>query len=96
MAYGKYNEQHKVELDNTLYCPVSVNCTFNVLGEVRPDYVQIINPDESNETFKIQGIKSHKSIPYGIQFVCLINDCDIQKEIKLSFFTQKCIWAIEK
>lgn len=96
MAFEKYNEQQKVELDYTLYCPVSVICTFNPLGEVRPDFVQFINPDESKETFKIQGIKSHKPVPFGIQYVCFINVNDIQKQIKLIFFSQKCVWVIEK
>jgi hypothetical protein len=98
LGYGKFNnnEQQSVELDNTLYCPVSVICTFNHLGEIRPDYVQFINQEESKETFKIQGIKSHKPIPYAIQYVCYINICNIQKQIKLTYFYQKCIWAIEK
>lgn len=96
MAFEKYHEQPKVEIDSARYSPVAVICTFNILGEVRPDFVQFINPDESKETFKIQGIKSHKSIPYGIQYVCFINVCDVQKQIKLTFFYQKCIWVIEK
>jgi hypothetical protein len=96
LAYITHTVKEVFELDHSKYMAVSVNCTFNPLGEVRPDYVQFINHDESKETFKIQGIKSHKSIPYGIQYVCFINDYDVQKQIKLIFFAQKCIWVVEK
>ncbi|RDY30174.1 hypothetical protein [Lachnotalea glycerini] len=97
MAYGKYPAaDSQLQFDLSRYIPVSVNTTFNVLGEMRPDMIQIVNLDESKETFKILGIKSHKNISGGIQYVCVINSYNCKKEINLFFFVKQCTWYIEK
>ncbi len=98
MAYGKYNNNtvsYSVK-DSSHLAPVSVVVTFNPAGEMRPDYIQVIQQDESKETYKIQGIKSHNNVAAYIQYVCLINIYGYTKEIKLMYFTREHIWFIEK
>lgn len=95
MAFNKYFEETKFQIDFNRYTAVSVNNTFNVLGEMRPDMVQIVIQDESKETYKLR-IKSHKDVIGGIQYACLINSFDCEKEIKLTYFVTQHIWCIEK
>lgn len=97
MAYGKFNNTVSNSVfDSKHLTPVSVNVTFNVLGEMRPDYVQIIQQDESKETFKIHGSKLAKQINAYMQYACTIISDGRIKEIKLTFFTADHVWCLEK
>lgn len=97
MAYGKYNNTVSYSVkDSKHLTPVSVVVTFNPTGEMRPDFIQIIQYDESKETFKIQGIKSHNKVTAYIQYVCLINSYGYTREIKLLYFIRDHVWFIEK
>lgn len=98
MAYGKYNNNtvsYSVK-DSKHLAAVSVSVTFNPAGEMRPDFVQVVKQDESKETYKIQGIKSHDKVTAYIQYICLINSYGYTKEIKLMYFILDHIWFIEK
>lgn len=97
MAYGKYNNTVSCSvLDSKHLTPVSVNVTFNVLGEMRPDFVQIIQQDESRETFKIHSAKLTKQLNAYMQYTCAIVSAGRMKEIKLTFFAADHVWCLEK
>lgn len=96
MAYGKYFDESKFQIDYDCFMPVFVLVTFNPDGNMRPDMIQIINQDELKESYKIQGVKNQKLITGGIQYVCLINSFNCIKEIKLTFFIQQHLWCVER
>lgn len=97
MAYGKFNNivSHSM-LDSKHLTRVSVNVTFNVLGEMRPDFVQIIQADESRETFKIYSAKLQNQCNAYLQFICTIVSNTLTKEIKLTYFKLDHVWCLEK
>lgn len=96
MAFVNNVTQPKFVIDEHRFTPVAVNVTFNPIGEMRPDFVQIINPDQSKENFKILGVKPPKNTFGGLEYVCRINSYGYEKEIKLTFFFHQMLWCIEK
>ena len=96
MAYGKYPAADSKFAIGSNYIPVSVCVTFNVLGEMRPDFVQIIQQDESRETFKIYSAKLQDQFEAYIKYVCTIVSNNRTKEIKLTYFRRDHVWCVEK
>lgn len=97
MAYGKNNSTVSYNVfDSKHLTPVSVCATFNPLGEIRPDYVQIIQQDESRETFKIYSAKLQDQCTAYLKFVCTVVSNNLTKEIKLTYFITDHVWCLEK
>ena len=65
-------------------------------NEMRPDFVQIIQQDESRETFKIYSAKLQDQFEAYIKYVCTIVSNNRTKEIKLTYFRRDHVWCVEK
>ena len=96
-AFGNYPHNPKPEIDFSQLKTVSVIATFNIEGKIRPDYFRMVNPDQSEETFKIDAIKYTRDIVNPsriILFCCLYNNYGRQLEVNLVFYVRECRWVI--
>lgn len=88
VSYNIFDSKHLV--------PVSVVVTYNEKGQIRLDYVRIIQKDESRETFKIYDAKIIKEVTAYIEYSCNIISDNRLKEIRLTYFLSEHVWCIDK
>lgn len=95
-AFGNYHHNPKLETDFSQLRTVSVIANFNTNGKIRPEYFRLVNPDQSEETFKIDFIKYTRDYdnPSRILFCCLYKNYGRQFEVGLMFYVMECIWTI--
>jgi hypothetical protein len=96
-AFGNYSYNPKQEVDFSLLKTIPVVTTFNKEGKIRPDYFRLVNPDQSEETIKINAIKYTKEYnkPIRILFRCICNIYGRQFEVNLVFYVNECKWIVQ-
>lgn len=81
-------------IDFTKYKAVSVMVNAAKDGRFIPVFFHVINPDQSEQTYKVLSIKYIKELKnYFIFRVCYEN-YHRQHEVDLFFFIQDHIWAV--
>jgi hypothetical protein len=93
-AFGNYPYNPKPETDFSKLRTVSVIANFNTEGKFIPIYFRYVNPDESEQTIKIDAIKFTREKADRILFCCLFTNYGRQQEVILTFYIKECIWVI--
>lgn len=97
MPFGNYHHNPKSEIDFSKLRTVSVIANFNINGDIRPEYFRIVNPDHTEETFKVEFVKLTKIIhcPSRILFRCCYTNHNKYREIDLVYYVNECVWTIQ-
>lgn len=93
-AFGNYYYNPKLEIDFSQLKTVSVITNFNAEGRFKPEYFRVINPDQSETTFKIDTVKFTREYDNRILFCCVYTNNRRQCEIILIFYVLECCWVI--
>lgn len=93
-AFGNHHYNTKPVTDFTKLRTVSVIANFNTEGKFIPLYFRIVNPDQSEQTFKIDSVKFTREYDNRILFCCLFTNHNQQQEVNLTFYVMECVWTI--
>jgi hypothetical protein len=94
-AFGNYPYNPKPETDFSKLRTVSVIANFNTEGKFIPIYFRLVNPDQSEDTIKIDAIRFIREKSDSILFCCLYTSYGRQQEVLLRFYIKECRWTIE-
>jgi len=97
MPFGFYPHNPKPEIDLSQLRTVSVIANFNVNGDIRPECFRIVNPDQTEDTFKVEFVKLTKILhcPSRILFRCCYTNNNKHCEIDLVYYVDQCVWIIQ-
>lgn len=87
---SKYAKQN---IDFEKYKPIDVIFCIFADGHITPMRFKITNPDESEETYNIEGITQTKEFHGGVSFRCLITCYGRQYAITLLFYIEDHLWV---
>lgn len=81
------------------YIPVDVIATFNVKGEIKPNYIRLEDDSHTLQTYKIENIifsreEKYSGIPV-LLFCCNILRNDCMQMIKIKYHIQTHQWVLE-
>lgn len=96
MPFFEKERENNIVIDNDRYQPIAVLAYTSAAGEITPMRFKMQLPDESIETVNIDGIKSHKDIPGGINYCCLVTTYGHQKQVTLRYFIREHLWVLLK
>lgn len=93
-AFGNYHHNPKPVTDFTKLRTVPVIANFNTEGKIRPEYFRVVNPDQSEKTYKIDAVKVSKVNGNVISFICLFTNYGKQREVLLKFYVEESKWTV--
>jgi hypothetical protein len=97
MAFGYPRpDEPQLNIDYSRCTPVTVMVNFAKDGKMLPIYLRWINTDKSEETLKIDSVKSTKEIKGGTSYCCYITHNGWRKMIILTFYTMQHVWVMER
>lgn len=93
MPYFTPSKANKFMVDFDHYKPVKVISCCHSDGTFTPMRIKITAPDETEETYDINGVTQTKDIPNGVSFRCLITCYGRQQAITLVYYYEDHIWV---
>jgi hypothetical protein len=78
--------------------PIDIIATFNVLGDIKPNYVRLEDDNHALHTYKIEGIEYRKEDKRAgntsLIFVCNIEVEGIKRQLELSYNLSSHKWVL--
>lgn len=97
MAFGfPRPDEPQFNIDYSRCTPVTVMVNFAPDGKMLPIYLRWINADESEETLKIDGVKSTKEVKGGTSYCCYVIKNGWRKQVTLTFYIKEHVWTMER
>lgn len=96
MPFFEKSREDNCYIDSDRYVPVAVISYTSAVGDITPMRFKMQMPDESIETINIDGIKSHKDIPLGISYCCIVSAYGHQQQIILNYYIRDHRWVMIK
>lgn len=96
MPFFQPSKDNQSSIDFDYYKPVKVIFCCAADGWITPMRFKITCPDESEETYDIDGITQTKDVPNGVSFRCLITCCGRKQAITLVYYYEDHVWVTPK
>jgi hypothetical protein len=95
MPFFESSKESATPIDYSKHQPVSVIASFNREGKILPVYLGIMDLYGNACKVKIDGISFTKGGKDHITYCCLYNSNKLKRQLKLTYFINEHLWALD-